>query len=684
MTENNDKNDIVKLIEDFSKISKILEEIPDVSERNKILGILENNSEPVFNKQKLQSSWSFSNFFSILFLLICLVVLISGVYFFDTYIPTKKAERQKALELKIRLPEYLVWKKVETPVSWTERDSHTIFTFHNKIFLTGGLNANNALESNGQPNYDLAEYFNDIWVSDDAINWTLVKEHAEFPPVRSVSVIEFKNKLFMYGGYTPKNTYHNGIWTSEDGITWRQVTQNVSWSEREGQKIIEFQDKLWLIGGVNYYGGKTYNDIWVSDDGLVWKQVAKNSPWHPRWDFDAIVWNNELWLMGGMDRGLIGFSDIWKTSDGINWTAMGDMPIGKKQGLGLAVLDNVLYISGGLDAKTNEGYLDTWYTTDGKNWQKSLAKNKFLSREDHEVIVWNNRIWFFGGMNSSWRWDNDIWYSDFEVPVATTSVKHIITTEEIEKANISSKNLISLKIKPGGETEEIAGLNIDEVRPIASLTKLMTGLIVHKNKNVNDQIKIAATEYNKFSKPSSLGLNKTYTIEELVKTLLINSNNNAAIALMDSFEKNEFIDLMNKMSAELGMTSTVYQNPTGLDQSKQMNYSTAYDLSLLAKYLLGEHRDLLGITTNENSNFCSVTGDDCILIESTNLLLKDDEIKPIIIGGKTGDTDLAKKNLILITKTNKNNEYLINVILGSLDHFSDMKKLLTLLKNGNN
>ena len=672
-TENN--------IQDFSKIPHIDEVIPEVSEKNNILGNLENSPEPVFDKKIPPQQWNYSEFFAILILLVVLALSIFIVYFFDSYLPQKAAESKKAAELKIRLPEYLVWKKVPGETPWAKRDSHTTYIFNNKIYLTGGLSANKAIGPDGLPNYDLSVYFNDIWVSEDGAKWTLAKEHAEFPPIRSASIIEFKGKLFMYGGYTPKNVYHNGIWTSDNGIDWKQITANSPWAEREGQKVLIYQDKLWLFGGVSYYGAKTFNDVWNSDDGINWKQVAKSSPWHPRWDFDAIIWNNELWLMGGMDRGLIGFSDIWKTTDGINWTAMGDMPIGKKQGLELGLLDNVLYINGGLDAKTNEGYLDTWYTVDGTNWQKTLAANKFISREDHELVMFNNRMWFYGGMNASWRWDNDIWYSDFQLPENLVTTNHLITDEDIQKAGITSKNLISLKVSADGKLTEIAGLNTKDKRPIASVTKFMTGLITHENKNENIKITIDQKTFKQFSQPNDLKLDKTYTIGELLKTLLINSNNNAAITLMNSFESNEFIDLMNKKAAEIGMVDTTYANPTGLDSLRSMNYSTAYDLSLLANYVLKNYPDLLQITSNETATFCSITNDDCELIESTDLLLKDPEIGPTIVGGKTGDTPNAKKNLILITKGNKEGEYQINVILGSDDHFSDMKKLLQLLKS---
>jgi hypothetical protein len=678
MPLNNDVDENIS--PDFSKIPSINDLATEVSEKNQILGNLENCQEPIFDKKIPSQKWNYSELSAIFILLIVLALSVFIVYFFDSYIPAIITENKKAEELKIRKPENLIWKEVPGVTPWEKRDSHTTYIFKNKIYLTGGLDANKAISADGQPNYDLAVYFNDIWVSDDGAKWTLAKEHAAFPPIRSASIVEFNGKLFMYGGYTPKNTYHNGIWTSNDGVNWKQITPNSPWEEREGQKVLEYQGKLWFFGGVSYYGHKTFNDVWNSDDGINWKQVAKSSPWLPRWDFDAIVWNNEIWFMGGMDRGLIGYGDIWKTSDGVHWTAMGEMPIGKKQGLELGILDNVLYINGGLDAKTNEGYLDTWYTKDGVNWQKTLTPNKFLSREDHELVMFNNRIWFFGGMNSSWRWNNDIWYSDFQLPEATTTISHLITTEDIEKVGITSKNLISLKVGTDGKIVEVAGLNTKDKRPIASVTKLMTGLITHENKDPSEKITITSEIYKQFAMPTTVVLNKTYTIGELLKTLLINSNNNAAIALMNSFENNEFIDLMNKKAAEIGMVDTTYGNPTGLDSRTNMNYSTAYDLSLLANYVLKNHPDLLKITTNANETFCSITNDDCKQIQSTDLLLNDPEIAPTIVGGKTGDTDLAKLNLILITKTDKVGEYLINVILGSDDHFSDMKKLLTLLK----
>lgn len=327
---------------------------------------------------------------------------------------------------KIFNPSDLIWGGNGENKHWQVRDSHAAYVFNKKIFLLGGLNGTLAkTKYNNNIIYEKAKYYNDIWLSYDGKNWERIIEHADFPPIRSASVVDFNGALFMIGGWSPITGYKNGIWKSDNGIDWIKVVKQVPWEEREGQKIIEFNKKLWLIGGVNYILRKTFNDVWVSDDGLHWELVATSTGWEPRWDHDIAVFHNKIWIMGGMNLDKKNYSDIWKSEDGKNWILVNSKaPWGKRQGHGLIVFKDLMWLIGGLvlDDKNNEdnnednkeNLNNVWYSSDGENWKHPETKELWKTREDHTVIVFNDKIWILGGMDKDFNWTNDIWYSEFK------------------------------------------------------------------------------------------------------------------------------------------------------------------------------------------------------------------------------------------------------------------------------
>lgn len=311
-------------------------------------------------------------------------------------------------------PVNLTWQRATTTIPWANRDSHEVYEFKGKLYITSGLDANataNTIEKTA--NYEMAKYYNDIWSTTDGLNWKLEKEHATFPPIRSLSIVNFKGALYMMGGWSPETGLNNGIWRSTDGVNWEQIAKKPDWEEREGQQVIEWQGKLWLLGGVNYFAGKkTFNDVWSSDDGIKWTEVTTHAPWESRWDDDIAVFDGKLWLAGGMSSVTESYDDVWSTNDGLNWTVEAtSTPWGKRQGHGLINYQGKLWLIGGLgDSKQNE-LGQTWFTSDGRNWQKTKIDGPWLDREDHGLILWHDKIWILGGMDNEWHWNNDVWFS---------------------------------------------------------------------------------------------------------------------------------------------------------------------------------------------------------------------------------------------------------------------------------
>lgn len=316
----------------------------------------------------------------------------------------------------------LTWEAITTSAPWSVRDSHTSYIFDNKLWLLGGLDATKSTRGN-TPNYKKANYYNDIWSSVDGKEWVRETEHANFPPIRSVSITLFKDTLYMIGGWSPAVGYKNGIWKSTNGFDWIKVVESPPYGEREGQKVVVFKDRMWLIGGVNYSTGKrkTFNDVWSSEDGVRWTVVSSAAPWHSRWDHDVVVFKDGLWVIGGMDLNNRGYGDVWYSSDGKEWQLITKAaPFGKRQGHGVVVFNGLMWVVGGLEVRDirdiwkilcDKSAGDVWYTTNGHDWMEPKSDKLWISREDHEVIVFKDAIWVMGGMDKSFRWNNDVWRS---------------------------------------------------------------------------------------------------------------------------------------------------------------------------------------------------------------------------------------------------------------------------------
>jgi len=318
--------------------------------------------------------------------------------------------QKDALTLKA---ENLYWENVTTSATWEPRDSGETFLFQNKIWLIGGLNGNIETGQNNVIDYSKMPHFNDIWNTEDGINWTQAATSSAWAPRRSMSVVKFNNKLWMFGGWSPITGYSNDIWTSEDGINWTKTVESADWPVREGQTAEVFQNKIWLIGGVNYDKRKTKNDVWYSEDGINWKK-AEYAPWRSRWDHATTVFNGKLFLIGGMDLAGRRFNDVWAMNDGLTWTRMtNNVPWQARQGHVLESYKGKLWLIGRFNNARRGEANDVWFSGDGIIWNKTANDPLWSGREDFFSAVFKDKIWIFGGMDTNWQWQNDVWASNF-------------------------------------------------------------------------------------------------------------------------------------------------------------------------------------------------------------------------------------------------------------------------------
>lgn len=176
----------------------------------------------------------------------------------------------------------------------------------------------------------------------------------------------------------------------------------------------------------------------------------------------------------------------------------------------------------------------------------------------------------------------------------------------------------------------------DDRLPIASTTKLMTGILAIENCDLNESVTAKAQWCGIEGSSMYLTQDQSYLIRDLLAGLLLESGNDAAVALAElvSGSVSEFVALMNKKAGELGMTDTHFSNPSGLPADD--HYSTARDLAKLAVYCARDDcfRNISGTKSIE------INGLTCV---NHNKLL---EICDGCFAGKTGYTRAAGRCLV--------------------------------------
>lgn len=210
----------------------------------------------------------------------------------------------------------------------------------------------------------------------------------------------------------------------------------------------------------------------------------------------------------------------------------------------------------------------------------------------------------------------------------------------------------------------VKSVNAETVRPLASITKVMTSLLVleevEKGK-INLDTKVIVSEKAALV-PYGIKLvaGKEYTVRDLLKAMIIRSSNNAAYALGEFIGGDipTFISMMNKKANELGLDSLRYCSPHGLPPKYTgscMDQGNAKDL-----YKLGMYMTKYNEYFNISKNSLTYIDNGEIQLKSTNHLLG----KVIGVDGmKTGYHDASGSNIILTAKRGEDRMYAI--ILGA-------------------
>lgn len=215
----------------------------------------------------------------------------------------------------------------------------------------------------------------------------------------------------------------------------------------------------------------------------------------------------------------------------------------------------------------------------------------------------------------------------------------------------------------------LEGSNINKRSLIASITKIMTSMVVIDMTNVNKTVTIGDEVLKSFGSGIYVSVGEKISVINLLYGLMLRSGNDAAIALAyyTAGNMDNFAYLMNNKAKDIGMNNTTFVNSSGLEDGDKANYSTVYDMALLSGYAIN------------NSLYKQIVGTKEITVKTDlktyvwhnkNKLLSSYKY---CVGGKTGFTEKARRTLV--TNASSDGVNLTVVTFNDGNDFRDHKDL---------
>jgi D-alanyl-D-alanine carboxypeptidase (penicillin-binding protein 5/6) len=201
--------------------------------------------------------------------------------------------------------------------------------------------------------------------------------------------------------------------------------------------------------------------------------------------------------------------------------------------------------------------------------------------------------------------------------------------------------------------------DVDQRVEPASLTKMMTVFVVDnalKNGKIKltDMVKISETAWRTQGSRMFVDLNSEVSVEDLLRGVIIQSGNDASVALAEYVggTEGQFAEMMNFYAKALGMVNSHFVNATGLPDPN--HFTTARDMAILAKNIIRDFPNSYSMYAQKEFTFKNIKQQN-----RNRLLWKDDSVDGI----KTGHTDTA--GYCLVASGQRNGMRLISVVMGA-------------------
>lgn len=259
--------------------------------------------------------------------------------------------------------------------------------------------------------------------------------------------------------------------------------------------------------------------------------------------------------------------------------------------------------------------------------------------------------------------------------VRGTSSQQISSIQKVSESNtdgVTAEGFLVFDLDSG---QELLSKNAEQKFAIASLTKLMTGLIAYQNLNLNSSYTISPEDRIDVQPRLGFVVGDKVKALDIFNAMIVGSSNDAALALSHFVEGEtaiEFSNLMNLEAKELGMNNTSFSNPIGFDSEN--NFSTPEDLKILITKTQS-YSVFTDLGRRENYNFTSDLKRNYYAKATNQLLKKNQDVYAI----KTGFTNGAGE--AMATKFNFSGKQIVVLVLDSVNRESDTLKLKKLVED---
>ena len=228
----------------------------------------------------------------------------------------------------------------------------------------------------------------------------------------------------------------------------------------------------------------------------------------------------------------------------------------------------------------------------------------------------------------------------------------------------------------GNSGEVLYALNPDAIRAPASITKILTALVILENGKLDDTVVVSRTAAETGGFRLGLRTGQRIRLDDLLAAILIRSANDAAVAAAEHVggSLDGFVTLMNRTAQDLGMTNSHFANPHGLDHP--FHYTTARDMAIVARVAL-ENPTFAALVRAREARVTIWTSGRRALTPQPRLVLSHNRLLDMVAGAdgvKTGFTGSAGKTLV--ASASRGNQRMIAVLLNDPQRWSDAATLL--------
>ncbi|MDO4453244.1 MAG: D-alanyl-D-alanine carboxypeptidase family protein [Eubacteriales bacterium] len=219
------------------------------------------------------------------------------------------------------------------------------------------------------------------------------------------------------------------------------------------------------------------------------------------------------------------------------------------------------------------------------------------------------------------------------------------TYAEEQEDKVQDLYAVSAVLMDGDSGRVLYEKNGEEIRPMASTTKIMTCILALENSSPDDIVEVSAYAQSMPDVQLNMMQGEQYRLNDLLYSLMLESHNDTAVAIAEHVAGSveQFADLMNEKAKEIGCKHTHYVTPNGLDGTDEegIHATTAEDLALVMAYCIGESpkkKEFLKVTGTSSYIFSNLDGSRTFTCNNHNAFLN---MMEGAISGKTGFTSAA-------------------------------------------